>query len=165
METQETRALGRAEEIDALNTFLKLMRAADSLTARLSPRLSEAGLTMSQFGVLEVLLHLGPLCQSELGRKLLRSGGNVTLVVDNLERRGLVRRERGEDRRFMTVHLTAEGRRLIHKVFPKQVGALVEEMRVLTGAEQKILGRLCKKLGMGSARETETDGRPERRKR
>ncbi|MDC4228018.1 MAG: MarR family transcriptional regulator [Candidatus Manganitrophus sp.] len=140
---------GKREEVAALDTFIKLMRAADSLTARLSPILSSAGLTPGQFGALEVLLHLGPLCQSELGRKLLRTGGNITMVVDNLERRGLVRRERGEDRRFITLHLTKEGRQLIQKIFPKHLDALVREMRILTETEQKELGRLCKKLGKG----------------
>lgn len=153
---------GSREEINALDTFIKLMRVADSLTSRLSPILSSAGLTPGQFGALEVLLHLGPLCQSELGRKLLRSGGNITMVVDNLERRGLVRRERGEDRRFITVHLTKEGRQLIQKIFPKHLDALVREMRVLTEAEQKELGRLCKKLGKGSDGEIQAgEGRKE----
>jgi MarR family 2-MHQ and catechol resistance regulon transcriptional repressor len=147
---------GTQEEVTTLNTFIKLMRAADSLTSRLSPILSSAGLTPGQFGALEVLLHLGPLCQSELGKRLLRSGGNITMVVDNLERRGLVRRERGEDRRFITLHLTREGRQLIQKIFPKHLDALLQEMRILTEAEQKELGRLCKKLGKGSEGEIQS---------
>ncbi|NKE69371.1 MarR family winged helix-turn-helix transcriptional regulator [Candidatus Manganitrophus noduliformans] len=147
---------GTREEVTALDTFIKLMRAADSLSSRLSPILASTGLTSGQFGALEVLLHLGPLCQSELGRKLLRSGGNITMVVDNLERSGLVRRERGEDRRFITLHLTKEGRQLIQKIFPKHLEALVREMQVLTESEQKALGRLCKKLGKGSDGEIRT---------
>ena len=72
--------------------------------------LAEAGLTESQFGVLEALLHLGPLHQRELAEKILRTNGNVTLVVDHLEKRGLVRRERGSaDRRYIKVHLTDAG--------------------------------------------------------
>lgn len=149
---------GTREEVAALDTFIKLMRAADSLTSRLSPILSSAGLSPGQFGALEVLLHLGPLCQSELGRKLLRSGGNITMVIDNLERRGLVRRERGEDRRFITLHLTKEGRQLIQKIFPKHLEALVREMQVLTETEQKALGRLCKKLGKRSDGEIQMGG-------
>lgn len=140
---------GSRAEVNALNTFIKLMRATDSLLSRLSPVLASTRLTPGQFGALEVLFHRGPLCQRELGRKLLRSGGNITMVVDNLERRGLVRRERGEDRRFITLHLTKEGRQLIQRIFPKHVDALVQEMQILTEAEQKELGRLCKKLGKG----------------
>ena len=60
--------------------------------ARLDPLMRDADLTVGQFGTLEALLHLGPLCRRDLGRKLLRSGGNITVVVGNLARRGLVRR-------------------------------------------------------------------------
>jgi MarR family 2-MHQ and catechol resistance regulon transcriptional repressor len=124
------------------------MRAASSVSARLGGSISEAGLTESQFGALEALYHLGPLHQCELGEKLLRSGGNITLVVDNLEKRGLVRREREtDDRRFVTVHLTDNGRRLVARIFPRHVARVVEEMKVLTPAEQEELGRLCRKLG------------------
>ena len=139
---------GMKDEVRALNAFIKLVRAADSVGARLKDSPAEAGLTDGQFGVLEALYHLGPLHQRELGTKLLRSGGNVTMVVDNLEKRGLVRRERGvEDRRFVTVHLTDAGRRLIARIFPRHAARVTEEMSVLTPAEQDELGRLCRKLG------------------
>ena len=59
-----------------------------SLTADLTRQIGSADLTMGQFGVLEALLHLGPMCQQELGAKLLRSGSNITIVIDNLEKRG-----------------------------------------------------------------------------
>ena len=113
----------------------------------------EAGLTPTQLGVVEALLHLGPLGQRVLGDKLLMSGGNITTVVDNLERRGLVRRERrGDDRRHVTVHLTPEGRRLISRVFPGHVAAIVEAFSALSAAEQAQLGRLAKKLGRSLSR-------------
>ena len=106
---------------------------------------------MGQFGVLEALLHLGPMCQHTLGEKLLRSGGNITLVVDNLERRGWVRRERLEkDHRMVRVHLTPEGRNLIEQVFPKHARAIRKEMSALTAAEQEDLRSLCRKLGKGA---------------
>ncbi|MFB3040304.1 MAG: MarR family winged helix-turn-helix transcriptional regulator, partial [Candidatus Poribacteria bacterium] len=119
---------GTEEEIRALNTYIKLMRAVESLTLRLNSHLASARLTISQFGALEALFHLGPLCQRELSEKLLKSSGNITMVVDNLEKRGLVERKReGEDRRYVTVHLTDEGRRLISEIFPAHVAAIVEE--------------------------------------
>jgi MarR family 2-MHQ and catechol resistance regulon transcriptional repressor len=77
------------------------------------------------------------------------SGGNITTVVDNLERRRLVRRERGDDRRNVTVHLTPEGRRLISKVFPAHAAAIAEAFSALTGPEQEELARLTRKLGLG----------------
>jgi MarR family 2-MHQ and catechol resistance regulon transcriptional repressor len=145
---------GSEAEVQALNAYIKLVRATESVTARVAPGVEGAGLSGSQFGALEALLHLGPLHQRELGQKLLKSSGNITMVVDNLEKRGLVRRERGrEDRRFITVHLTEEGERLIRDFFPTHAAAITREMSVLTPAEQKELGRLCRKLGR---REPET---------
>lgn len=97
---------------------------------------------------LATLLHLGPSAQHELGRALFTSRANVTTVVDNLEKRALVRRERDSvDRRAVIVHLTIEGRALIEKTFPGQVAAIVEEFSVLRSDEQEALGRLCKQLG------------------
>ncbi|PWH17069.1 MAG: MarR family transcriptional regulator [Anaerolineae bacterium] len=143
---------GTAEERRALNTFIKLMRAADSVEARLAQRGCLDDLTPSQFGVLETLYHLGSLCQTELAHKILKSSGNMTLVIDNLEKQGLVRRERDlNDRRFITVHLTEKGRQTIEAVLPCHVKAIVEEFSVLTPEEQETLGELCKKLGKGQS--------------
>jgi MarR family 2-MHQ and catechol resistance regulon transcriptional repressor len=133
----------------ALNTYTKLMRAAESVTSRVNRCMTAANLTISQFGVLEALHHKGPLCQRDIATKILKSTGNITMVIDNLEKRGLVRRVRDAgDRRYFTIHLTEEGALLITKVFPEVEAAIVVEMAPLTEAEQKQLGDLCKKLGM-----------------
>lgn len=140
---------GNEKEVLALNTFIKLMRAAETLTSRTSSSLAAMNLTVSQFGVLEALYHKGPLCQKEIARKILKSTGNITMVIDNLEKRGLVRRERdAEDRRFLTIHLTGEGERLISEFFPSHAAIIIEEISILTAAEQKLLGLLCRKLGL-----------------
>jgi len=140
---------GSAQERAALDAYIKLMRAADSVTARLDPLMRAADLSFGQFGALEALLHRGPLCQRDLGRKLLRSGGNITVVVGNLARRGLVRRHRGpQDRRFVTVTLTDKGRRLIGGIFPRHVRHVVRELGALSPPEQAELGRLCRQLGL-----------------
>jgi MarR family transcriptional regulator, 2-MHQ and catechol-resistance regulon repressor len=137
----------RAERL-ALSTYLKLTRASDRLWDRLALGLQREDLTPSQLGVLEALFHLGPLCQRDLGERILRSSGNMTLVVGNLERRGLVRRERSaEDHRYNQVHLTAEGERLVRRVFPGHAAAISRELAVLTQEEQRTLGNLCRKLG------------------
>ena len=138
---------GTVRERLALRIFVKLVRAANGLSARLNRPLADAGLTESQFGVLEALLHVGPLHQRELAGKILRTHGNVTLVVDQLEKRGLVRRERGsDDRRFIRVHLTEAGTGLVRSLFPDHAARLVEEMSLLTEDEQRELGRLCRRL-------------------
>ena len=145
---------GNAQEMIALSTYVKLMRAAESITARIHKKLASAGLTLSQFAVLEALYHLGPLHQREIGQKLLRSSGNITMVIDNLEKRGYVKRERKkEDRRFMMVRLTAEGSDLISKVFPPHAAVIAREMSVLSAREQKTLAQLCKKLGLKNGSE------------
>ena len=107
-----------------------------------------AGLTESQFGVLEALHHLGPLCQRELAAKVLKSAGNMTTVVDNLEKCGLVaRRREGDDRRVVMVHLTKSGEELIRKVFPMVVDALVNSFSILSAKDQNQLAALCRRLG------------------
>jgi MarR family 2-MHQ and catechol resistance regulon transcriptional repressor len=139
---------GSTEEVRALDAYIKLMRAAESVSARIHRHLKDSELTVCQFGALEALHHLGPLCQRELGDKLLRSGGNITMVVDNLEKRGLVRRERcSEDRRMIRVNLTPSGARLIRRVFPNHAKAVADDLSVLSSAEAEDLGRLCRKLG------------------
>lgn len=141
---------GSEREVRALNAFVNLMRGSDSLARRLHARLEPLGLTRGQFGVLEALYHLGPMCQKTLGEKLLRSGGNVTLVVDNLSKHGWVRRERPpDDRRLIRIHLTPKGRALIARVIPKHVDAIVKEMSALEPEEQEDLRRICRKLGKG----------------
>src|SRR5215207_2233781 len=132
----------------ALSTYLKLTRASETLWNRLAPGLQRHDLTPSQFGVLEALYHLGSMHQRDLGERILRSSGNMTLVIDNLEKRGLVRRERSaEDRRFIRVHLTEDGERLIRRVFPLHADAITRQLAVLTQEEQRALGNLCRKLG------------------
>lgn len=139
---------GSPAEVLALGTYVKLARAAESLTSRLAPRLAEHDLTTSQFGVLEALYHLGPMHQCELAQRILKTSGNMTLVIDNLEKRGLARRERSEsDRRFIRVHLTDAGHDLIERIFPDHAGAIISELAVLTAEEQRQLGQLCRRLG------------------
>ena len=133
----------------ALNTYTKLMRAAESVTNRVGRTMSAAGLTISQFGVLEALHHKGPLCQRDIAAKILKSTGNITLVIDNLEKQGLVKRERiSEDRRYLTVSLTENGETLIRTAFSDVESAIVTEMASLTSEEQETLGMLSKKLGL-----------------
>ena len=149
---------GPPDEVRALDAFIKLMRAAGSLLARTSRPLAADGLTAGQFGVLETLFHLGPLNQCDLARKHLQSGGNITMIVDNLEKAGLVRRERlAHDRRYVRVHLTCAGRERIAALFPRHVDHVTRQMSALTPAEQEELGRLCRKLGMAAVVAVEDD--------
>jgi MarR family 2-MHQ and catechol resistance regulon transcriptional repressor len=136
----------------ALNTYVKLMRASNSVSDRMHRHLRDQRLTTSQFGVLEALLHLGPMCQREIGEKILKSGGNMTLVIDNLSKRGLVERVQDEqDRRYLKIHLTPKGQDLISRVFPRHAVITEEVFASLSMDEQEQLGSLLTKLGRSNA--------------
>lgn len=142
---------GRQDEILALDTYIKLTRAVNSFENRVLARGTLGKLTISQFAVLEALYHLGPMCQGQLSQKLLKSTGNMTMVVDNLEKAGLVRRVRSvEDRRMISIELTGAGKEKIESVLPIHVAAITAEMSVLAPAEQSLLGELTRKLGLGN---------------
>ena len=139
---------GTRRERRALDAFIKLMRASDSVRHRLEPTITKYGITAPQFGVLETLWHLGPMNHATLANKRLVSRGNVTSAVDILERDGLVRRKQAkDDRRVSIVHLTPKGRRLVSRIFPEQLAAIIDDFTVLSAKEQELLGALCKKLG------------------
>ena len=145
-----TKYRGPENQVRALNAFITLARASEAVAARLQRDLAGKRLTTSQFGVIEALFHLGPLCQGELAGKLLRSGASMTSVVEGLEKRGLVVRQRTEeDKRFVRVALTGKGRRLIQEIFPGHAETVTRLFSVLTEEEQEQLRRLCRKLGIG----------------
>lgn len=137
------------KEARALNTYVKLMRAAESVTTRIHTHLASEGLSLSQFAVLEALYHLGALSQKEIGEKILKTSGNITMVIDNLEKRDLVSRQRNlKDRRYINVQLTDAGFELINTIFPPHAAVIGREMGVLSATEQETLAYLCKKLGL-----------------
>jgi MarR family 2-MHQ and catechol resistance regulon transcriptional repressor len=134
--------------IEALDAYVKLLRAGRAVLARVEPRLAASGLTTTQFGVLEALLHKGALSQRELGRKVLTSPGNMTDLVDKLEARGLVQRTRQKhDRRAVQVDLTASGRTLIEPLFARHATDIAVAMGGLDGEEMAQLSMLLRKLG------------------
>jgi MarR family transcriptional regulator, 2-MHQ and catechol-resistance regulon repressor len=141
---------GSPAEVAALDAYIKLMRAAETVTSR--AHLPLAGkLTITQFGVLEALHHRGSLSAGEIAEKLLKSAGNLTLVLANLERDGLVSRERDRaDGRRWIISLTAAGRKKVAGLFPQVADAIRAEFAHLSRAEQVQLGELCKKLGLGA---------------
>jgi MarR family 2-MHQ and catechol resistance regulon transcriptional repressor len=148
---------GTKKEILSLNVYIKLIRAAESVCSRVHAQTTDKDLTLSQFSILEALYHLGPLCQKDLACKLLKTGGNITMVVDNLEKQGLVQRERSiKDRRYFTINLTKEGKARIEKIFPKHVDAIVEELSVLSDDELKQLNKMLKQVGIKQNETAET---------
>ncbi len=148
-----THYAGSSEEVRALNTWIKFTRAEESVNARIWRRGTIEDLTPTQFAVLEALHHLGPMCQRAIGDKILKSSGNITLVIDNLNKRGFVRRDQDpDDRRMEIVSLTPTGEAVIARIMPQHVAAIVDEMNVLTPEEQETFAGLCVRLGKHQTR-------------
>lgn len=136
----------------ALSTWVKLARAFSVFSSRTEEQIRSFGLTQAQFGVLEILGHKGSMTPGELCDKRLVSGGNMTVVVDHLERDGLVKRRRStKDRRSIQVQLTPKGEALFARVFPLHARYVTDLASVLTEKELLQLGGLLKKLGTGMA--------------
>ena len=138
---------GMKGDARALAAYVKLLRASESVLRESTRPLALYDLTPSQFGVLEALYDDGPQCLSDLARRILKTSGNLTVVVENLEKRRLVRCRPGRrDRRFITVALTAKGRSLLRSILPGHATAVVAVMDRLSAREQEALGTLCGKL-------------------
>ena len=143
---------------EALDAYIKLLRAGRAVLARVEPRLTACGLTPTQFGVLEAILHKGPLSQRDLSRKVLTSAGNMTDLVDKLEARDLVRRVRQKsDRRAVQVELTPAGLDLIEPLFTRHAADIAAAMGGLSSEDLRQLSALLRRLGLaaGTALEPE----------
>ncbi len=147
----------------ALDAYSRLQRAAGLAATRVEAAVHPFGLSASQFGVLDTLATRGAVHQQELAEALGRSKAQMTAIIDALEARTLVRRERhATDRRFMTVHLTEAGTALLAAATPVRTAAVVDLMSELTGEQRAKLARLCRRLlrtldPAETERETERD--------
>lgn len=147
---KQARSRVSTRQSESLRTYVKLYRASSTITSRLAAALSEHALTMTQYNLLDMLFHKGSLQQRELGKKAMKSDGNITFVLVNLEKMGFVERTRTEGTpRDLTVSLTPAGRQKIARVFPVFARTVAQQMRVLSAGELQNLGRLCKRVGLG----------------
>lgn len=132
-----------------LKTWIKFSRANNTLSQIMRHNVEQQGLTISQFGVLEVLVHLGPLSVKEIGQKLLMTTSNLVTVIDNLIKQELVKRVPCDhDRRSIIVHLTKNGKALIEPVFRQHLDELLNCFSVLNEQQLTTLGSLSKDLGL-----------------
>lgn len=142
-----TKKYGKKADL-ALSTWVKLARAFASFNKRSAENIRIFELTQPQFAVIEILGHLGPLKVGEICNKMLVSGGNMTLILDNIEKLGYIERIHSrEDRRAINIQLTKEGQDLFDKIFASHAEHITKLMSVLNPEEQKTLGDLLKKLG------------------
>lgn len=158
----KTKKLYTSERAQALGLWIKLARAYNQFHKGAAENVRTFGLTLPQFGAIECLGHLGEMTLGDLSKKMLSSGGNITVVIDNLEKVGLVERIHSQiDRRSITVHLTEKGETLFLELFPLHANALGELAAVLTPEEQRQISALLKKLGLALEKKFSVDSRNE----
>jgi MarR family 2-MHQ and catechol resistance regulon transcriptional repressor len=133
---------------DSLHLFIALSRASQWVNAHADKDIRSHGLNRTEFGVLELLYHKGAQPIQQIGGKVLMSSGNITYVVDKLEKKKLVaRRACVEDRRQVFAEITEAGKQWIEDVFPKHTLALESALGGLNAEEKKVAAQLLKKLG------------------
>jgi MarR family 2-MHQ and catechol resistance regulon transcriptional repressor len=136
--------------------WVVLARCHHALTLLVERDIAGLGLCLSDFMVLEALLHKGPLSISEIQAKVLLASGSMTAAVDRVESRGLaVRKLTAKDRRARRIELTAAGRRLIAGAFRKHARHLEKAMAILDEEEKKQVYSGLKKLGLSVAVKSE----------
>ena len=141
-----------AEQQIALKLWVTLARAFAAVNEQATQDARGHGLSLTEFAVLELLYHRGPTLQGEIQKRILVSSGGITFLVDRLVEKGLVeRRTCAEDKRARYAALTSQGRRLMHRIFPRHARRIAAAMRGLGVAEQREATRLLKQLGLAAA--------------
>ncbi len=149
--SHDTPSTTRPQDTSGIHLWLVLWKATRTLEGIAQRHVEGLGLCLSDFGVMEALLHKGPLPVNVLGAKVLLTSGSMTAAVDRLERRGLVgRHDDPNDRRARLVRLTADGRKLIRRMFASHAQAMETAASVLTVKERATLLSLLRKLGRGA---------------
>ncbi len=147
-------------DASGVHLWLLLWKASKAVEAHARRSVKATGLCLSDFGVLEALLHKGPLPISALGKKVLLSSGSMTAAVDRLERSSFVERGAAStDRRSRLVHLTEKGSKLIRKLFAEHEREMERVFSRLDKPERNALANLLRRLGReaeGIAAEEET---------
>ena len=138
----------RHAEQPAIHTWLVLMKAHRTLSRHAVRSIEALRMCLSDFGILEALLHKGPQSVRELGRRIELTSGAMTTAIDRLEARNLVgRADHATDRRAWVIHLTPAGKTLITKVFAGHQQAMEKAMSGLSRGERATLTDLLKRLG------------------
>jgi len=144
---------------DDLKLWVILARAHAAVEAQVSRNVAEQGMSIAEFGVLELLYHKGPQLLGDIQRRILVSSGGITFLVDRLEAKGLVAREAcPDDRRARFAVLTPAGRTLMKRIFPKHAQAVSRALSGLTREERHAATRLLRSLGLAAAEGNEAPG-------
>ncbi len=135
-------------DLSGIHLWLVLWKAARTIEAHSSRSIARFKCTPTDFGVLEVLLHKGPLTVKQIGEKVLLTSGSMTTAVDRLETRGLVvRGSDASDRRARIISLTPAGRKLIEYAFAEHREAMEQAVSGFSEEDRAVLLPLLRQLG------------------
>jgi MarR family transcriptional regulator, 2-MHQ and catechol-resistance regulon repressor len=138
----------RAKTPEAAHTLLVMLKVLRAIRNFALPAVLKEGLGESDFRVLEILLHKGPMSVNAMGPKVDLNPGSVSVAVDRLYRRGLVSRVESErDRRVRTVSLTEKGRRLIVPIFRQHAALIKRAFQDVSPQERRQLEEVLKRIG------------------
>ncbi len=143
----ETKILYGAEKALDLKFFIALSRSINLLNKRANCIFRKYNLTNKQFAVLEALYHKGDLSIGQIIEKVLSTGGNMTVVINNLEKEGMVKKDCArDDNRVCIISLTAKGKGLIEKIFPEYLEDLQNSLSCFSEIEKNEIVSALKKL-------------------
>lgn len=132
-----------------LSILIALSRTSQTIQRRSATILKDSGLTITQFGVLEALYHKGDMTINEIIESLLSTSGNMTVVINNLEKEQLIDRYvNPKDRRSALIAITEKGRLRVEEIFPPHLLDLRECFSVYSNDEKEQLLDLLKKLAI-----------------
>ena len=137
------------EQAASLKLWVVLNRAQEAVAAVARMDVERGELSLTEFGVMEVLFHKGDLTAGEVSRRVLLRSGSLTYVIDKLVERALIKRHVCEtDKRRTYLQLTASGNALMRKIWPGHAAAIEGATSALTLAEKRTAARLLKKMGL-----------------
>ena len=138
----------RGKTPEAIHTWLIMLKASRAISDSALPPILKAGLGDSDFRILDVLLHKGPMPVNAIGPKVNLNPGSVSVAVDRLYKKGLVSRVESEsDRRVRTVSLTAKGRRVFVPIFRQHAALIKRAFQDVSPVEQHHLEEVLRRIG------------------
>ncbi|GAC91493.1 MarR family transcriptional regulator [Anoxybacillus flavithermus NBRC 109594] len=136
----------------SLKLFIVLSRAHKAVSEHVKHDIQRYGLNPTEFGVLDLLYHKGAQPIQQIGDKILLTSGSMTYVIDKLEEKGYIVRQRCEkDRRITYAVITEEGKALMDHIFPQHAQKMLEIFQSLSTDEKEMAIHLLKKIGLSLA--------------
>lgn len=155
MQTMHEPVMDEQNFTSAASLWLVMMKAYRSMEAYIESTVSAQGIGLSDFMILEALMHKGPMSMSQIGDKVLLANPSMTAAVDRLEKLGYVSRCSGtSDKRVRTVDLTKEGRKVIRRIFAQHEEDLEEVMAGVCATMRGPVRDALKKIGLAAKAKT-----------